>query len=89
MLGDNSFSIKNIIKLNEKPILEDIAIFKTLSPIVIREKRENEKDWYHFLDEKGIKILKKNICYSLRERFLLRKIRKTRDNCNRYWKKLL
>lgn len=76
ILGDNSFSIKNITKINEKPILEDIAIFKTLSPIVIREKRENEKDWYHFLDEKGIKILKKNICYSLREKFLLEELEK-------------
>lgn len=76
ILGDNSFSIKNIIKINEKPILEDIAIFKTLSPIVIREKRENEKDWYHFLDEKGIKILKKNLCYSLKEKFSLENLEK-------------
>ena len=76
ILGDNSFSLKNIIKINEKPILEDIAIFKTLSPIVIREKRENEKDWYHFLDEKGIKILKKNLCYSLKEKFSLENLEK-------------
>ena len=76
ILGDNSFSVKNIIKINEKPILEDIAIFKTLSPIVIREKKENEKDWYHFLDEKGIKILKKNLCYSLKEKFSLENLEK-------------
>lgn len=75
-LEDNSFSIKNITKINEKPILEDIAIFKTLSPIVVREKRENEKDWYHFLDGKGIKVLKKNICYSLNEKFPLENLEK-------------
>lgn len=69
MLENNSFSIRNIIKINEKPVLENIAIFKTLSPIVIREKRENKKDWYHFFDEKGIKVLKKNICYSLSKKF--------------------
>lgn len=74
--GGNSFFIKNITKINEKPILKDIAIFKTLSPIVIREKRECEKDWYHFLDEKGIEILKKNICYSLKEKFSLEKLEK-------------
>lgn len=76
MLEDNSFLIKNITKLNEKQILEDKAIFKTLSPVVIREKRECEKDWYHFFDEKGIKVLKKNICYSLKEKFLLRELEK-------------
>lgn len=76
MLEDNRFFIKNIAKINEKPILNDIAIFKTLSPIVIREKRENEKDWYHFLDEKGIQVLKKNFCYSLKEKFPLEDLKK-------------
>ena len=71
---ENNFKIKNINKLPEKEIKEDIAIFKTLSPIVIREQIEKEgekKEWFHLLDEKGIEILKKNMCYSLREKFTL------------------
>lgn len=65
----NNFLIKNIIKLKEKEILGTGAAFRLLSPLVIREKREEKKDWYHFLDENGIEVLKKNLCYSLKDKF--------------------
>ena len=68
-LEENEFWIKNIIKLSEKKIEGDVAVFQTLSPLVIREKLENKKDWFHILDEKGIEVLKKDIKYSLREKF--------------------
>lgn len=69
-VGDNnSFTIKNINKLQEKEVKGTGAAFKILSPLVIREKREGEKDWYHFLDEKGVEVLKNNLCYSLKDKF--------------------
>lgn len=69
-IGDNnSFKIKNITKIKEKEINGTAGAFKLLSPLVIREKREGKKDWYHFLDEKGIEVLKNNLYYSLREKF--------------------
>ena len=49
-----------------------VKVIGTLSPIVIREQIEKEgekKEWFHLLDEKGIEILKKNMCYSLKEKF--------------------
>lgn len=69
-MGDsNSFTIKNINKLQEKEINGTGAAFKLLSPLVIREKRAGQKDWYHFLDEKGIEVLRNNLCYNLKNRF--------------------
>ena len=68
---ENKFTISNIIKLNEKKINNNVAIFQTLSPIVIKEKITKEKEWFHILDEKGIEILKKNLNYSLKDKFSL------------------
>lgn len=73
-LGNNSFYIKNIIRLKEKRITEEIAIFKTLSPIVIRENISKTKEWFYFLDDKGIEILKRNLLFSLKEKFSEEKI---------------
>lgn len=68
-LGNNEFCIKNIVKLQEKKIDDDVAIFQTLSPIVIREKTKDKKDFFHILDENGIKILYKNIKFLLEKNF--------------------
>lgn len=73
-LDENIFNIVNIAKINEKTINENVAIFQTLSPIMIREKIDRKKEWFHILDEKGIEVLKKNLCYSLRNRFPLEKL---------------
>ena len=68
-LDTNEFHIKNITKLHEKRIDDDISIFQTLSPIVIREKMENKKDFFHVLDENGIEILHQNLNFSLSKKF--------------------
>ena len=78
-LGKNIFQIKNIVKLQEKEIKEDKATFKTLSPIVIREQieeGEKKKEWFYELDEKGIEILKRNLCYSLKDKFSIKELEK-------------
>lgn len=72
LLGENNFYIQDISKIQEKTINDNVVIFKTLSPIIIREKREKQKDWYHILDENGIKILKKNLQFNLQKRFSLK-----------------
>lgn len=71
---DNKFKIKNIVKIKEKEITRDIAIFKTLSPVVIRERMEKNRDRYHFLDKKGIEVLKKNIIFNLKEKFEIKEL---------------
>lgn len=65
---ENSVEIMNIKKLQEKEIKENYKIFKTLSPIVVRE-HTREKDIFHLLDKKGIQILKNNIIFNLKDRF--------------------
>lgn len=65
--GDNnSLKAQNLRPVREKEINENSVIFKTLSPLVIREK---ENQWYHDFDEKGIEILKQNIIATLEEKF--------------------
>lgn len=65
-MSENSFIVDEIRERQEKEITRDMAIFKTLSPIVIREGKNS---WYHDFDEKGLKILKKNTLYNLKETF--------------------
>ena len=67
---ENCFTVVKINKIREKEIKENKVIFKTLSPVLIREKLEGNRNWYHLLDsEKGLEILKKNLIYTLSERF--------------------
>jgi len=68
-MGENSFVVESIHKRQEKEIVRDEVIFKTLSPIVIREVREGKNSWYHDFDEKGMEILKKNTLYNLKNKF--------------------
>lgn len=68
-INENTFIVTKITKLQEKTIKDNTAIFQTLSPVVIKEKVTREKEWFHILDERGIKVLKKNIIYSLKEKF--------------------
>lgn len=69
MEENNSFMIANIINIKEKEIKNNVSYFRIMSPIIIREKREGQSDWYHLLDEKGIAVLKKNLQYVLKDRF--------------------
>lgn len=68
-INENIFIVTKITKLQEKIIKDNTAIFQTLSPIIIKEKIEREREWFHILDKKGIEVLKKNICYSLKDKF--------------------
>lgn len=67
--GSGSVEVLGIKSLNEKKVKEETVIFKTMSPIAIREKLKSGKDWYHELNESGIEVLKKNIAHQLRYEF--------------------
>lgn len=73
--NEKSIVILSIKKILEKNIEREEEIFKLLSPLVIRERKEKNKDWYHLLDNDGIAILKKNIIYNLKEYFPLEKLK--------------
>lgn len=67
----NSITAKNIINLKEKPIFDNYATFKTISPISIREHNgDNKKTWYHLLEtEKGKEVFLHNIKIQALEQF--------------------
>ncbi len=67
--GKSKVTIEKVGTLVEKEIEDEIILFKTMSPICIREQLDQTKSWYHDLDEKGIKILKKNIAHQLKYEF--------------------
>jgi len=68
-MGENSFVVEKIHRRKEKEIVRGEAVFRTLSPVVIREVREGKNSWYHDFDEKGLEILKKNTLYNLKDKF--------------------
>lgn len=65
----NTITLKKIIQIKEKEITKNSINFKILSPIIIREQIDEKRSWYHFLDEKGISILKKNLFEQLKNKF--------------------
>lgn len=70
-IKNNEMKVKEINILQEKTIYDNEAIFKTLSPLVSREhKGDNKKTWYHSLKtKKGQEIFKENLIYQLIEKF--------------------
>jgi CRISPR-associated endoribonuclease Cas6 len=71
-MGKNNFiTPQRINLLKEKILKEDRVLFKTFSPIVIREHmREGNRDkFYTFKDDGGIEVIKKNMKYSLEKIF--------------------
>lgn len=72
----NTITLKNITSIDEKIISNNEVIFKLLSPMIIREQLDENKSWYHTLDEKGIEIWKKNIIFSLKEKFPINELKK-------------
>lgn len=66
LLGKNKMKVLGVRPIREKEIRSNQAIFKTMSPIVIRE---HDNQWFHDFDEKGIDILKKNTVANLSEKF--------------------
>ncbi len=69
-IGRNKMKVIGIRPLKEKEIKGNQVIFKTMSPIVIREIIEGEKPKYHEFDEKGLEILKRNTIATLEGKFL-------------------
>ena len=70
-IKDNVMKINKISLNKEKMIIDDEAIYKTLSPISVREHHgDNKKTWYHSLDnEKGQEIFMNNLKYQLIDEF--------------------
>lgn len=64
---NNKIRINRINMITEKVIMEEQAIFKTMSPICVREhKGDNKTTWYHSLNElNGQEILMDNLRYQL------------------------
>jgi CRISPR-associated endoribonuclease Cas6 len=70
-LKNNKMKIEKIRMIKEKVIYDNKVIFKTLSPIVVREHGgDNKKTWYHSLsNEKGQVIFKENMRQQLGDEF--------------------
>lgn len=70
-IKNNKMKIERINMLAEKDIYSNEAIMKTMSPIVVRfHKGDNKKTWYYSLnDEKGRDIFMQNLRYQLIEEF--------------------
>jgi len=68
---DNAIHIVEIHNPKEKVITENRAIFKTLSPIVIRDHDPlTKKDWFYtFEDNESIDILRRNLKHELKDKF--------------------
>lgn len=69
LIADNEMEVIRIRPLQEKEINKEEVIFKTMSSIAIREKLTDKKSWYHDFDEKGLKVLKKNLINNLSHKF--------------------
>ncbi|MBW4829356.1 MAG: CRISPR-associated endoribonuclease Cas6 [Clostridiaceae bacterium] len=70
-IKDNSIKINRINLNKEKTITENEVIYKTLSPVSVREHfGDNKKTWYHSLsDVKGQEIFMDNLKYQLKDEF--------------------
>lgn len=70
-IKDNFLKINRINLNKEKTITENEVIYKTLSPISVREHfGDNKKTWYHSLkDLKGQEVFINNLKYQLKDEF--------------------
>lgn len=70
-IKNNLFTIKSVNMIKEKSIVGSSVMFKTMSPIVVREHYgDNNKTWYHSLnDEKGKVLFIENLKYQLLQEF--------------------
>lgn len=68
---DNILTINQINMITEKVIMEEQIIFKTMSPIVVREHHgDNTKTWYHSLNnQRGEEIFIGNLRNQLLNEF--------------------
>ncbi|MFA9378769.1 MAG: CRISPR-associated endoribonuclease Cas6 [Lachnotalea sp.] len=57
----NSMTLETIQLVKEKPITSSHVVFKTLSPILIRNHiKEDNKDWYYYAEDEGSLAILKN-----------------------------
>ncbi|MGL4946771.1 MAG: CRISPR-associated endoribonuclease Cas6 [Cetobacterium sp.] len=70
--NQNILFLTRVIKITENKIEKNETIFKLLSPLIIREKLDENKSWYHLLDDKGMDILKRNMITTLKNQFPLK-----------------
>ncbi|MBS4534398.1 CRISPR-associated endoribonuclease Cas6 [Clostridium sp. D2Q-14] len=70
-IKNNSITINRVNMNKEELITTDYAIYSTMSPIVVREHRgDNKKTWYYSLnEERGKEIFKENLKYQLLDNF--------------------
>ena len=70
-IKNNTIKINKINLNKEKTITENEVVYKTLSPISVREHcGDNKKTWYHSLnDAKGQEVFMNNLKYQLKEEF--------------------
>lgn len=67
----NSITAIRINMNNEKVITNNYATYRSMSPVVVREhKGDNDKTWYHSLDEEiGKEIFYENLKFQLLDNF--------------------
>ncbi|MGI6588103.1 MAG: CRISPR-associated endoribonuclease Cas6 [Peptococcia bacterium] len=66
-IKNNSIKVSKINLNKERAITENEAIYKTLSPVSVREHfGDNKKTWYHSLNDlKGQEVFMNNLKYQL------------------------
>lgn len=65
-IKNNALMLKKIVFFKSKDIISDIIEFKIVSPLLIRDHKENNKDYYYSFEDKGYKgILINNLKYRL------------------------
>ncbi len=80
-IENNILEIEKINMLGDKSIYTNEVILRTMSPIVIREhKGDNKKTWYHSLNnDKGKEIFMENLKYQLTDEFTEERILDIRE----------
>lgn len=71
LIKNNKVTIGNLRLIKEKPIYSNEVVFKTMSPIVVRQHNgDNKKTWYHSLNTQvGQAIFMNNLKYQLKDVF--------------------
>lgn len=71
-IKNNTLTIEDINLIRENPIMDEEIIVRSLSPICVREHRQNDnsKTWYHNLaTREGQEILLENLKYQIKDKF--------------------
>lgn len=67
-IKNNTITLKKIIFFKSKDIISDVIDFKIVSPLLIRDHKEDNKDYYYSFDDEEYKdILINNLKYRLKD----------------------